>query len=218
MTPEHKASPWHVYNVKVTSEQGKTPLSHELYVQFEAPRLTGNTAPVSAEAVPAHLKSTNVRSWHWEEKDCTTVAKANLKSALLETKIDVQKGTLTITEVTDVTGDCTVRIRRGKPRVGWELHVKLKWTGTIAGPEGPLVSVEGTVELPDVCSDEDCAEYEISKLVCEAVADTDTTAEGCKAMLTVFKASGIPALRAACQQWRTELTESITSNYNNAQN
>lgn len=109
----------------------------------------------------------NVHNWHWAEKDCLEWARKRISELLSGVEVLQGEGGLwlAITGLDSCEGDAYVNIRKGKIIPGYELHVKLSWSGQAKSDSGqPVGKAEGKVELPylaDENADED-AEIRIS--------------------------------------------------------
>ena len=69
--------------------------------------------------------------------------------------------TLSIAEITTLTGESSVSIRKGKKIISFEYKIELKWKCVLADSDGVEVSkVEGKYELPEVCNDDEWNEWE----------------------------------------------------------
>ena len=64
--------------------------------------------------------------------------------------------TLTIQEITTLTGEASVSIRKGKKLVTFEYNIVLKWKVILndAGG-GEVAKVEGRYELPEISNDDE---------------------------------------------------------------
>ena len=70
--------------------------------------------------------------------------------------------TMTIQEITTLTGEASVSIRKGKKLVTFEYNIVLKWKVVLADANGGEVAkVEGRYELPEISSDDDWQEWEV---------------------------------------------------------
>ncbi|KAL3677979.1 hypothetical protein R1sor_020935 [Riccia sorocarpa] len=110
---------------------------------------------------------TNVHNWHWSEKDCLEWSRKRLEELLNDVTILSGEGGLWIrtTTVESVAGEAYVNIRKGKIIPGYELKVRVSWTGEAKDGSGNLVSkVEGKVEFPYI-ADENAGEDPEIKII-----------------------------------------------------
>lgn len=64
--------------------------------------------------------------------------------------------TLTIQEITTLTGEASVSIRKGKKLVTFEYNIVLKWKVILNDASGGEVAkVEGRYELPEISNDDE---------------------------------------------------------------
>ena len=74
----------------------------------------------------------------------------------------MQDSTLTVSEITTLTGEASVSIRKGKKIISFDYQVVLKWKIVLADADGNSVSqVEGKYEMPEICNDDDWDEWEV---------------------------------------------------------
>ena len=104
----------------------------------------------------------NTNSYHWEEKSVATWANDTLRallSAFTHTMSDV---TMTITEITTLTGEASVSIRKGKKIISFDYNIVLKWKAVLADASGNQVSqVDGKYEMPEVSNEDSWDEWEV---------------------------------------------------------
>lgn len=150
-TEEHQGSEFHAYNVDL-QDQGKMPLSEELFHKYEANKgrtkvsadiINTAAATTPAATVPAvgHMSpienKLNANNWHWEERNIQDLAHMTFKKVMLETQfLDVDFCQLAITNVKKIEGDCDVCMRKGKKRLGFQLTASLEWKGFVNGADG----------------------------------------------------------------------------------
>eukprot|EP00928_Gymnodinium_smaydae_P048122 TRINITY_DN32158_c0_g1_i1.p1 TRINITY_DN32158_c0_g1~~TRINITY_DN32158_c0_g1_i1.p1 ORF type:complete len:196 (-),score=57.63 TRINITY_DN32158_c0_g1_i1:141-728(-) len=106
----------------------------------------------AAEATPAPTSSVG-SSWNaagtWEEKDMSAAVRSTLSEILCEEGFvlyEAEGMKVTATNAT-VVGDSQAYNIRGRPRLGYELKVTAKWTGTVDGEE-----VSGDLSIDDLDS------------------------------------------------------------------
>lgn len=206
-TAAHLASDWHLFNVRCT-EQGKTPMSEDLFDKFEKHKWNknANDAGIHKAAVEHAVKATttkNVNQWHWEEKNVMVWAKERIPELLKEGVIGVQgNGSIKITDVKDIKGDAYLNIRKGKMRVGFELSMSLVWEGKILDSDGnEAVSCKGKCQIVEFSDDQDEDEYE------EQIQDIklDKKVQGADALLKVMRKMGRKTIAQQLGKWNTEI-------------
>ena len=70
--------------------------------------------------------------------------------------------TMTITEITTLTGEASVSIRKGKKIISFDYNIVLKWKAVLADASGNQVSqVDGKYEMPEVSNEDSWDEWEV---------------------------------------------------------
>lgn len=111
------------------------------------------------KAVPAKVEGQgsvwNNGSYHWEQKSVDAWSNDTLKKCLSLFYYKMDKATLRITEVKDLTGESSVSIRKGKKIVTYEYKMKLLWKCDMADESNSKVvgSIEGEFESPEISND-----------------------------------------------------------------
>lgn len=107
------------------------------------------TEEPKAEEPAAKIGSMWNKAGTWEEKDISAQAKPLLQEILCKEGFFLIKGdgTEVTVKAATVTGDAQAFHIRGRPRIGFELKVRMSWKGTFAGEE-----VEGNLEIPELDS------------------------------------------------------------------
>ena len=116
----------------------------------------------------------NVNSWHWEEKDLTGTAHDTLKQRFNDLSFPTNSADLMISvkELSDISGDCTVAQRKGKIMCYFGIKMTIKWKATVGGA---AKAVEGKMTIEEVEHDNYKEDYDI------AVSTTDNDANNEKA-------------------------------------
>jgi activator of HSP90 ATPase len=211
-TPEHLACDWHVYNVKVTTTEGKTPMSRDLYDNFHlaekklasvavsSSSSASSSAPASAPDLIQKLSSKNPSDWHWLEKKVNVLAHARFTELVLATDLAVDSGSMKVTEVKNLEGDCYLNNRKGRKTISFEMTADLVWSGKILDADGnEVVSATGKAHMPDITAEEDPEEFEIVNITC------DGSTNGHTALKSVFKSKALTAIRAQCRVFFDEM-------------
>jgi activator of HSP90 ATPase len=91
----------------------------------------------------------NVNNWHWVDKNCMPWAKQYFTDLLKGKKVEHNGFNVSVTEVTEVTGDCDLNQRKGQIISIFDIQLKLKWQGfNEKGTEAT-----GTIEIPEYMHD-----------------------------------------------------------------
>lgn len=70
--------------------------------------------------------------------------------------------TMTVIEVTTLSGESSVSIRKGKKIVSFDYSIVLKWKASLKDADGNEVSkIEGKYTLPEVSSEDEWGEWEV---------------------------------------------------------
>mmetsp|Transcript_18177 Transcript_18177/g.42272 ORF Transcript_18177/g.42272 Transcript_18177/m.42272 type:complete len:341 (-) Transcript_18177:88-1110(-) len=89
----------------------------------------------------------------WEEKDVTAMAQTSLSSKLSSTShLEAVGGVFSVQEVSDVTGDASKPVVRGKLRHLFDLSFKVKFSFKWTESDGQK-SASGTIEISDFTND-----------------------------------------------------------------
>ncbi|KAJ3308707.1 hypothetical protein HDV04_000963 [Boothiomyces sp. JEL0838] len=91
----------------------------------------------------------NVNNWHWVDKNCLPWAKDYFVERLTNISVDHNGTSVSISEVTDVTGDCDLNQRKGQVINIFDLQLKLKWKGTNANG----TEATGRIVMPEFMHD-----------------------------------------------------------------
>lgn len=107
----------------------------------------------------------NVNAWHWEERDLSKYAHEELTKRFANLSVtefnadSTGVSSLTIDEISDISGDVTVAQRKGKMMCYFELKLTLKWSGS--STSAPDSVIKGKMEVPEVDHDELRNDYDI---------------------------------------------------------
>jgi len=106
--------------------------SHEAEAALQA----GTPAAASAAAevkAPAYGSIWNANSWHWEEKNCLELARAEVRRTLAQCEggslrhIAELDGASVVLKDVQVKGDASISLRKGKRIICFELSVSFRW-------------------------------------------------------------------------------------------
>lgn len=137
----------------------------------------------------------NVNAWHWEERDLSKSTHEALKQVFsgLALKSGDEQFSLSIKEISDISGDVTVAQRKGKIMCYFELKVVLKWSGKVDG-----TSVDGKLTIPEIEHDNFTDDFDIN------ISATDNNAASKKAE-DWLRANARPLVRAEVNKYFKEL-------------
>ncbi|CAD8071615.1 unnamed protein product [Paramecium sonneborni] len=86
----------------------------------------------------------NPNSWHWEEKNYTTIAKQIIEQKIKSIKVESGGIILTNQEIKSISGDAHINIRKGKQVLVYDFDIEVEWRGQNENDE-----VEGTYKIKD---------------------------------------------------------------------
>ena len=108
---------------------------------------------------------TNVKNWHWTEKDCTSWSKTRLAQLFTDVVlIDGNDASVTIrlTGLEQVTGEVFINNRKNKIFASFDLHLKIGYTGEVHQGEQTSTSDKssGSIEVPNFSDEQDPEDWE----------------------------------------------------------
>ncbi|CAK71525.1 unnamed protein product (macronuclear) [Paramecium tetraurelia] len=89
----------------------------------------------------------NPNSWHWEEKNYTTIARQLIEQKIKAIKVESGDIILTNIELKSISGDAQVNIRKGKQVLVYDFDIEVEWRGSNESDEA-----EGTYKIKDLNS------------------------------------------------------------------
>ena len=121
---------------------------------------------MAAASAPQVIQGTgsvwNTNSYHWEEKSVATWANDTLRAVLSGFTHRMSDVTMSVTEITTLSGEASVSIRKGKKIISFDYNMDLKWKAVLADAEGNQVSqLEGKYVLPEVSNEDEWDEWEV---------------------------------------------------------
>lgn len=119
----------------------------------------------AGKAAPAYGSLWNANSWHWEEKNCIDLVRAELTKALESCMsarlrhINDLSGACILISAIHVDGEASFTLRRGKRILCYEISASFNWEARDAYG-GPL-GAKGKGEVNDLTQDEEAPEVSI---------------------------------------------------------
>ena len=104
----------------------------------------------------------NVNNWHWNEKDCTSWAKPEIKALFKGIKIEDEKvGSCYISKINSCDGEATLNNRKNRIICFYDFKITATWKGSLKGSD--IVYV-GELEIPSIADDteEDDIDVQVS--------------------------------------------------------
>ena len=83
--------------------------------------------PQAAAAVAGTGSVWNTNSYHWEEKSVASWSEDTLRAAISKFKHTMNDATFSISEITKLSGESSVSIRKGKKIISFDYSIALDW-------------------------------------------------------------------------------------------
>jgi len=101
----------------------------------------------------------NVGSWHWEERDMMIWTREQLPAFALGARGEMAdfegwSGHYEVTNVTAITGDCVIHLRKGKLWPLADLNVAMAIKGVCEKKDEKSVPITGSITFPEVTMDD----------------------------------------------------------------
>ena len=89
-------------------------------------------------------------------------ANDTLRATLSAFSHKMNDATLSVTEITTLTGESSVSIRKGKKIISFDYQIALKWTVKLADADGnEIAKMDGKYDLPEVSNDSEWEDWEV---------------------------------------------------------
>lgn len=99
---------------------------------------------------------TNVKNWHWTEKDCFAWTQTRLAELLSDVSLtDSSKVTAKTNNICQVKGEAFINNRKNKIFASFELEIKIGYVGTMKNEEGVMVAGDGNIVVPNFSDEQD---------------------------------------------------------------
>ena len=147
----------------------------------------------------------NANSYHWEERNLNEWAGDRMKELLCGFDVDVPAGSLRILDITEMRGDASITVRKGRKLMFFDFVVKGTWEGELVDAEGNVLGTgDGEWEIPDLDQDTDLDDPDEFQVFVKAAHD------GGAADIQLadnFKRYGVPQLKGEMRKFVRELLE-----------
>lgn len=145
----------------------------------------------------------NPNSYHWEEKPLTAWAAARLRELLTTMDVDLPGGTFKITDITELKGDASASIRKGKKLLFFDFDIKGQWEGEIVDGEGDmLATADGEWHIPEIDQDTDLDD----PAECEVRVTTDKDGDRADERLKdLARQHAVPHIREVLKQFVADM-------------
>ncbi|KAH9519589.1 AHA1, activator of heat shock 90kDa protein ATPase [Bulinus truncatus] len=139
--------------------------------------------------------ATNVNNWHWVEKNATNWSKDKIKELLLGLKIEHEKGTCEITEITSIEGEASANNRKAKLIFFYEFEIKGVWSGIL---KDDVKSYKGKFVIPNLSEENDASEIDVN-------VTADKSCNEAHELKDIFREEGTKLIRTQLEKYITDL-------------
>ncbi|XP_071963527.1 activator of 90 kDa heat shock protein ATPase homolog 1-like [Antedon mediterranea] len=139
--------------------------------------------------------ATNVNNWHWTEKNASAWSKEKLLNLLMFLKIENEKGTCEICELSSIEGEATANNRKAKLIFFYEWVLKLEWKGKLKDCETEL---KGQIEIPNLSDENEPSDIDI-------IITTKKNTEESRTLKSIMLENGIELIRNQLAQYISAL-------------
>jgi len=101
----------------------------------------------------------NVNNWHWVEKNATNWSKEKLKELLKGLKVENEKGTCEIKEITSIEGEASANNRKAKLIFFYEFEIKGEWSGIL---NDDVKSYKGKFVIPNLSEENEPTDIDVN--------------------------------------------------------
>lgn len=161
------------------------------------PQAISDPKAIPPAAVPQTSGSAAPSAWNtagtFESKNKTAWAKTRISEMLKNTKSGSAGIDITVGAVKDIEGDAEIIMNRGKKKAIYELSCNVDFEAMISGE-----TVRGTVQVADICGDDDPE--------CSHTFKTQPGA-GAKAMAAMAMIGFIGAIKETCSAFKQEILD-----------
>uniref|UniRef100_A0A0B6XYD5 Activator of Hsp90 ATPase AHSA1-like N-terminal domain-containing protein n=1 Tax=Arion vulgaris TaxID=1028688 RepID=A0A0B6XYD5_9EUPU len=146
--------------------------------------------------------ATNVNNWHWVEKNATSWSRDRLSELLKYLKVDNEKGTCEITDITHIEGEASANNRKAKLIFFYEFEIKGDWSGLLKDDDK---SYTGKFVIPNLSEENDPDEIDVN-------VTTDVSCNESQVLKDIFRIEGTKLIRAQLAKYIAELKSEYGQN------
>lgn len=108
--------------------------------------------------VEERADGTNVKNWHWTEKDCLAWSKTRLQELLSDVSLTntTSKTSIRLVKMKSLEGEAFLNNRKNKLIASFDLVLRILWEG-VNGED----KVEGEIEIPNLSEEQESEDWEI---------------------------------------------------------
>ncbi|XP_055880632.1 activator of 90 kDa heat shock protein ATPase homolog 1-like [Biomphalaria glabrata] len=139
--------------------------------------------------------ATNVNNWHWVEKNATNWSKDRIKELLLNLKVEHEKGTCEIKEITSIEGEASANNRKAKLIFFYEFEIKGVWSGIL---KDDVKSYKGQFVIPNLSEENDASEIDVN-------VTADKSCNEAHELKDIFRVEGAKLIRTQLEKYITDL-------------
>ncbi|XP_059481125.1 activator of 90 kDa heat shock protein ATPase homolog 1 [Neocloeon triangulifer] len=111
--------------------------------------------------------ATNVNNWHWSEKNANRWSQGKLQELLMDLKVEGEKGTAQIKEVSKCEGEAVVNNRKGKLIFFYDWQLDLKWEAK-GNENDSKLKCKGKINIPNLSEENAVDEIDVEPTVEES--------------------------------------------------
>jgi len=146
--------------------------------------------------------ATNVNNWHWVEKNATNWSKDKLKELLNGLKIQTEKGTCEIKELSSIDGEASANNRKAKLIFFYEFEIKGEWSGIL---NEDVKSYKGKFVIPNLSEENEPDDIDVNVTV-------DKTCDEAYYLKEIFRVQGTKLIREKMAKYISDLKSEYSQN------
>merc|ERR1712179_496215 len=146
--------------------------------------------------------ATNANNWHWVEKNATNWSKDKLKELLNGLKIQTEKGTCEIKELSSIDGEASANNRKAKLIFFYEFEIKGEWSGIL---NEDVKSYKGKFVIPNLSEENEPDDIDVNVTV-------DKTCDEAYYLKEIFRVQGTKLIREKMAKYISDLKSEYSQN------
>ncbi|XP_059163684.1 activator of 90 kDa heat shock protein ATPase homolog 1-like [Physella acuta] len=139
--------------------------------------------------------ATNVNNWHWVEKNATNWSKDRIKELLLGLKVETEKGTCEIKEISHIEGEASANNRKAKLIFFYEFEIKGEWSGML---KDDIKSYKGKFVIPNLSEENEPSDIDVN-------VTADKSSNEAHELKDIFRTQGTELIRQQLAKYISDL-------------
>lgn len=135
--------------------------------------------------------ATNVNNWHWVEKDATNWSKDKFKELFVGLKIEDDRGSCEITELTKMEGEATANNRKAKLIFFYEWAIAGTWQGQLKDGQK---KIKGKFDIPNLSEENEPSDIDLN-------VTTDKETDEAQAVKEIMRKRGLEVIQQAVAKY-----------------